>query len=461
RHWLAAGPRHAPDAWPAAVAAAQRAAAVYAWDEASDLLAAALAAQDDDPAVTPADRYPVLMSRAAACRQLGDLDGLDAAQVAAVAAAPDTASEARAAIAAVDGAVWHPRAHGTVHPTLPGTLRGVLRRLPPADSELRCQVMLALALELHFADAPREREALIEQGLAMARRLGDPALLAWGATVAWLAMWRPATAEQRRELAAEALDAAGRTGDALREVTARTLVAFAAQEVGRIAEMDEAIVRARADAERYRLVAPLVALGWLEIPWLAMRGHFEEAGRLYATTVELMSRTSMPQAAESAAGTAMTLQLMRGVGHAEMAAQLREMRPYSRLPLDSSIVMLLLRAGHVEEARAWYREHGMALDGDDWYSVLNLCQAAEASAGLGDRDLAAHVYHRLSPCAGRPNSAGGAVAQAPVDAYLALAAAAAGEDEVARGHAEAALEQCAAWGIPLVADWIRSRVTDR
>jgi hypothetical protein len=150
--------------------------------------------------------------------------------------------------------------------------------------------------------------------------------------------------------------------------------------------MDEAIARARADAERYRLAAPLVALGWLEMPWLAMRGRFEEAERLFATTAELMSRTSMPQAAESAAGSAMTLQLMRGADHAEMAAQLQAMRPHSRLPLDSGIVMLLLRTGRVEEARAWYREHGLALGDDDWYSVLNLCQAAEVSAGAAATD---------------------------------------------------------------------------
>jgi hypothetical protein len=51
-------------------------------------------------------------------------------------------------------------------------------------------------------------------------------------------------------------------------------------------------------------------------------------------------------------------------------------------------------------------------------------------------------------------SAGGAVAQAPVDAYLAMAAAAAGETDVAARHTDAALAQCAAWGVPVVADWV-------
>jgi len=459
RHWLAAGPGHARDAWLAAEAAARHAASVYAWDEAAEFLDAAVTAQQDDPAATREQRYALLMSRVTACRQNGDLDGLDAAQVSAVAVAAesgDVAAEAGAATAAVDGAVWLPRPHGTVHPILPGTLRSVLRRLPAADSELRCRVMLALALELYFADAPGERQALIEQGLAMARRLGDPALLLWACTVAWVAMWRPNTAEERWELAREALDAAERGGDVLLEVTARTLMAFGAQETGRIAEMDAATARARADAVRYRLATPLVALGWLEVPWLAMRGRFDDAERLFAATVDLMSRTSMPQQAESAAGTTLALQMFRGAAGAELAGQMQALAPHSRLPLHSTIVMLLLRAGEKEQARAWYAQHGLALDSDDWFTVLNLCQAAEATAGLGDRDLAARVYKRLAPFAGRPCSAGGAVAQAPVDAYLALAAAAAGETDVAARHTDAALAQCAAWGIPLVAEWITS-----
>ncbi|GID30666.1 BTAD domain-containing putative transcriptional regulator [Paractinoplanes brasiliensis] len=459
RHWLAAGPRHARDAWQACVAAARKATAVHAWDEAAALLATAIDTQGNDPAVTASERYAVLMDRVVACRQGGDLDGLDAAQVAAVEVAAgtgDVRAEARAAIAAVDGAVWLPRPHPTVHPTLPTTLRGVLRKLPAADSELRCQVMLALAVELYFADAPAERRALVEQGLAMARRLADPGLLDWSCTVAWLAIWRPSTAEERWALAQEALTAATRSGNRIREVTVRTLVAISAQETGRIAEMDEEIARARADAERYRLATPLVALGWLEMPWLALRGRFADAEKLFAETNDLMSRTSMPQAVESAAGSALMLRMIRGDNSAEMARQLQALAPHSRLPLDSSIVMLLLRAGLADEARAWHAAHGLDIDHpEDWYTLVNLCQAAEASAGLGDLVLAAKIYHRLSPYAGRPCSAGGAVGQPPVDAYLSIAAAAAGERERAVRHARDALALCDQWRLPLVAEWIR------
>jgi hypothetical protein len=459
RHWLAAGPAHARRAWQAAAVAARQAMDLYAWDEAADLLAAAVEAQRADPAATGRERYDLLMSRVEACRPGSDLAGLDEAQTAAAAAAAalgDVSLVATAAIAAVDGSVWLPRAHGTVHPTLVGTLRSALWRLPAADSELRCRVMLALAAELYFVpDTQHEREALVEQGLAISRRLDDPVLVVWACTAAFMAVWRPATAEDRWRWSGEALAAAQRAGDPLREVTARTLLAFTAQETGRIDEMWQHATLARAEADRLRLAAPLVALGWLEMPWYALQGRFAEAERLFAATVELMGRTSMPQGPESAAGAGMALRMARGAVDPETIGQLQALAPYSRLPLDSSIVLLLLRAGQPEQARAWYAEHGMPLGPDDWYSLLNRCQAAEAAAGLGERDLAVTLYRELAPFAGRPCSAGGAIVQAPVDAYLALVAAAAGETEVAGRHADAALAQCERWGVPLVADWLR------
>ena len=42
----------------------------------------------------------------------------------------------------------------------------------------------------------------------------------------------------------------------------------------------------------------------------------------------------------------------------------------------------------------------------------------------------------------------------PVDAFLALAAAAVGEQDLATGHADEALRLCEAWGMPPVADWL-------
>jgi hypothetical protein len=53
--------------------------------------------------------------------------------------------------------------------------------------------------------------------------------------------------------------------------------------------------------------------------------------------------------------------------------------------------------------------------------------------------------------------AGAAVALGPVDGYLALAAAAAGEPAVAARHARDAEVLCARWEIPLVASWLQTQ----
>ena len=49
-HWLAAGPGYADRAWRAAVVAAAQARQVHAHERSVELLEAALAAMDDDPA---------------------------------------------------------------------------------------------------------------------------------------------------------------------------------------------------------------------------------------------------------------------------------------------------------------------------------------------------------------------------------------------------------------------------
>jgi hypothetical protein len=96
----------------------------------------------------------------------------------------------------------------------------------------------------------------------------------------------------------------------------------------------------------------------------------------------------------------------------------------------------------------------MHLDHDTWLTPLCLCLAAEAALALELRDVAAEVYGRLAPLAGRPCSGGSGAALGPVDGFLALAALAAGEPAVATRHADDAARLCAEWGVPVAARWL-------
>jgi hypothetical protein len=79
--------------------------------------------------------------------------------------------------------------------------------------------------------------------------------------------------------------------------------------------------------------------------------------------------------------------------------------------------------------------------------------AAEAALRIGLPDLASAAYDSLSGIAGQPASAGSGTCVGPVDMFLAMAAAATGERDLAARHARDAARLCEEWRIPLAASW--------
>lgn len=459
RHWLAAGPAHAGRAWRVAAAAAGQARGMYAHEEAAALLAAAVEAQRADRTASALDRYELLMARVDACRWLGDREGLDAALAAAVVEADrlgDVVRLARAAVGTAEGALCQTRLYGQTDRHMIDVLRRVLRELPAEDSELRCRALLVLALELYYADASEYRDALVEQGMAMARRLGDLWLLVWACQTAFVASWRAATADSRRRLADEAVEAAAMLGDPMWEAVARALRAIVAGEQGRYTDLRDEVRQAREIAEKLRLTYLLVVLGELEVPWLAMRGRFAEAERLIAVRDEIGVRHTAPNYRAAGAGLYLYLRLWQG-RLAEMIPVMREMSAISPSLMDPVVPWMLVRDGQLDQARREYDRVGIPVAGDDWISVQKRCQAAEIAFALGMPDVAAEAYRWLSPYAGRCCTAGFGLAVGPVDAFLALAASATGEQALAGRHADEALRLCAQWEIPLVARWLRDQ----
>ena len=115
-------------------------------------------------------------------------------------------------------------------------------------------------------------------------------------------------------------------------------------------------------------------------------------------------------------------------------------------------------AGEEDEARAYYAEHPVDLDDDDWFSSLNWCHAGAVALVPGGPRARGRRSTRCSRrLAGMSCSAGSGNASGPVDAYLAMAAAATGETDAghpARRRRRAAGEE---WRIPLVAQWLRDQ----
>lgn len=456
RHWQQAGPSYADRAWRSAAEAATLARRLYAYDQAAELLESALVSLDGDAQATLRDRYDLLMALIEAYRWAAQLPDLVATVEQAIVVGKqlrDPEAVARAAIATTEGVLWRSGEPGSVNAEVVAALRGSLDRLPPEDSDLRCRTMLALANELYDTVSWAERRALCDEGLAMARRLGDPLLLMFACQVCFVALWTAETAVERVGLVREAQELARSTGSDRAYVVCATLHAAVLSEVGRAEEMWTAIATARAAAQEQRIAFGELVLGGLEIPWHAMAGRFDECERLLAEIHELGHRLSHHNVEESAAASMLAICLWEG-RPGEMVPVL-EAFDETAYPFSASVAVYLWRAGEQDKARAVHAERGAPLDHDNDISLLAWAHAAELALYLGDPALAAGAYERLAPLAGLNTCAGSSLALGPVDTYLALAAAAAGERELAARHAEDALALAAAWDVPLVAQWLR------
>lgn len=456
-HWLAAGPSHAAQAWRAAAAAGEVALRSHAHEEAADLYGQALAALELDPTADDRDRYALHEGLTLCHRWAGRWPEVTTAARDAIDVATrldDAALLARAATLTLRGALWQSARHGGVNEAIVSALRRSLELLSPGDSALRCRCLIGLAGELYYASGLEERQALTAEAVAMAQRLGEPDLLVDTYLGAVNAIWAPGSETVRLEHARAALDLAVGTGDAHAEVTARTQISIAAGELGRPDLMWEEYRAARPLAGRLRMSYAIVVLDSMVVAWLAMAGELERCDEIFASLLDELARTHLPQAEDAIGGVVAAICLWRG---SPLPEEVVTGLAASPLPTNASLAYMLWRSGDEDRARAWLRDHPAELEHQDWYSRLDWSFAAAMAAYLGDAELGARTYRLLAPYAGQSAVAGSGVASGPVDAYLAMAALATGETELARRHADDAEQIAEGWQIPLFTQWLREQ----
>ncbi len=454
RHWLAAGPAHAAPAWRAAAAAGEVAMRSHAHPEAAALFAQALTSLERDAQAGPRDRYDVLMRQAVADRWAARWRRLAVTAQEAVDLAEelgDPVLAAEAATLTLRGALWQSAAHGQVHERLVASLQRSLQELPDEDSSIRCRCLVALAAELYYVAGNDERHALVAESLAMARRIGDKALLTDVLLSGFTAIWVPGTEEERLAFAEEALGLARELGDAHAAVIAAVEAAEVYGELGRPREMWQRHDEALAGAEPLRLTYALIVLHSMVLPWHAMAGEFEECDRLLGVAVSLLEESELSHGQDAIGGNVAALAMWReGFDLPEAIVQgLDE----SSLPTDAVVPYLLWRDGQHDRARQRMQERRPVLSTQLWYSKLGWGAAAAMAAYVEDARLGAEAYALLAPYAGQSCSAGSGVASGPIDAYLALAALATGDRESATRHADDADRLAQAWRIPLFGRW--------
>ena len=240
RHLLAAaqlGGEAAPAVEFARLAAADAVRRV-GYEDAVRLLSAALAFADPDN-----DRGEVLCALAEAALAAGDPDrARDAyAEAAELARRTGRAELLAAAALGVTGG------HGGFEidlrdPDRVPTLTEALKAQPDGDSKARAALLGRLSLALAFTDAaPKAREELSAEAVAMARRLGDAPVLAAALAARCDAISGPDHAAERRAAATEIIKLARVGGDRTGEMLGRRLLVVALAEAGKWSAVDAEI----------------------------------------------------------------------------------------------------------------------------------------------------------------------------------------------------------------------------
>ncbi|MGH1562957.1 BTAD domain-containing putative transcriptional regulator [Mumia sp. DW29H23] len=456
RHWAEAGAEHAAQAWTSAYRAALSAQRLHGHDEAADLLHLALTRIDLDPDATPADRYELLLALADAARWAARWDELTDAVEEAIAVADEIGDPtllARAAVATTRGALWQSRTFGETKQAVVDAQRRSLAALPEDDSPVRCTLLISLANELYYTASEDECQELVADGLAMARRLDDDALVMEMCSAAFLAIWHPWTAHQRLELAEEAVQIARRLGDARSETMALAQRAAVYSELGMVTQMEQDLVEGRQLARLLQLPYALWFLDCMRIPWLAMRGDLEAARTQLDELYTVIDTIAVPHKHDAVAGLMVVVAIWSGLD-GETSAGLDELVASAAVPVHMAATGFLTRLGNLDAARAMYEATKPTVDDDSWIAPMIWGFGAEVALALGLPDLAAQAYARLAPIAGGVLSAGSTMAMGPVDAFLALAAAATGDRERAARHADDALALAREWDVPLVEEWL-------
>ena len=450
-------------AWELSLEAAREAAALQAHAEAAAHYAGALEALELGAEASPGQRLDTTLALAAAAFAAGDIEAARRRfRTVAAAARRSGAADVHAQAAIGFSEVQQ---YGAIDEDAIALLQGALDGLPADDSALRARATALLGLRLDPVTDQGRREALLDEGVEMARRLGDADALVSLLSAAALVNWPPGRAAVRSAATEEVLGLAGRGADLAAVWWARTMRLRDALEAGELEAVDAELDRlARLAAESRRTYYRWCLLV-LQAARAIFAGRLADGERLAEEAVDL-NRRHGDDADQEHTVQRLALALQRRRPQDAPLAALRDYAArYPRLPVWAA---MLARAEHgLRSERAPRAVAGLARDRfaavlrtPDWLCALALL--AEPVAADGGPEAIAALAEALEPHAERNAVMDDAwAAFGPVARPLGILAAAAGRpDEAGARFAEAA-RLAARWGAPAwelaaLADWLRA-----
>jgi tetratricopeptide (TPR) repeat protein len=334
-------------------------------------------------------------------------------------------------------------------------LTEALRAQPDDDAPTRAALLGRLSLALAFTEAvPERREALSNEAVAMARRLGDPAVLAAALAARCDAISGPDYVAERRAAAAEIIELARAAGDRTGEMLGRRLLVVALAEAAEWSAVD-------AEISAYARLAERLAqhrLTWYVPLWRGaralMRGELAAADEHARALSELAERAGSANA--RLLGLVQRFVRLVGEGRAgELAGDFAEIVGLiPDEPRSAACAQALLNAcrGRLAEARADLDRVMAGTVPRDGEWLPKYTQVSVAAVLAGHRAAAELAYQQLTPYAGQCAVEGIlAGSWGSVAAHLGLLARYLGRAEDADAHFAQAAELDAAAGAALAA----------
>lgn len=320
-------------------------------------------------------------------------------------------------------------------------LEDALSVLPDEDSLLRARVLTRLSYALAYSSQERH-EAISQEGVEMARRVGDPSTLAYALGSQHGTIWEPEHLDDRLAIAAEIVQLAEAAGDretALRGYRFRCIDLL---ELGDVAAADAALDTYARRAEEFRQPAYFWLTPMFRATRALMEGRFAEAERLTDEGAAIGKRVQ--RIAVQLIGTQMFTLRREQARLGELEATIKSFADeYPTVPAwRVDLAVLHSELGRREEARAEFE--CLAASGFTvlrrWWRLGALCRLAEVCTDLREARHAAALYDLLLPHASHNVIfAGGMACFGSAARYLGLLATTLARWDEAQAHFEAAL----------------------
>jgi hypothetical protein len=329
-------------------------------------------------------------------------------------------------------------------------LEEALHGLPPDGSALRARLLVRLAVALYYSDQAQRREDLVQEALGIARGLDDPPTLAYVLDQGHIATNGPDTTERGLAWAHELFALADAAGDAELSVRARSWQIDLLLELDDLAGADMAIEaldriatdsrdpRARAYIPLHRARRAMIA-GQLDDTEVLIHEGIQLGWSLQDSTVPILAGAQL-------------FWLRMGQG------RLREIEDAVRQFADQlpampawrvALATLYMHTGRPAEARREYdrlAERDFATIPRDNVWSISIALLAELSETFRDAERSIVLEDLLAPLESRNAVTPTGIFAGPMRRYLALTAAARGDQDTALARLAQARLSCERMG---------------